>query len=160
LFLIMECDGQPDLRAGGWVAGVGLASWFVAEAAGAYGDQVLADPGPGAAGPRAVGRELARLIFAGPEADAGIPAPLAAVIGRSGSGEPEHALETWIGICWEPIPAWRLRWPTCSAGITGSSLIPVTARLLLNLVTCCGGTSRSWPGRRSSAPPVPGTTVP
>jgi hypothetical protein len=38
LFLIMESSGQPDSRAGGWVAGVDLASWFVAEAAGAYGD--------------------------------------------------------------------------------------------------------------------------
>jgi hypothetical protein len=47
LFLIMERGGQPDSRAGGWVAGVGLASWFVAEAAGAYGVQVLADPQPG-----------------------------------------------------------------------------------------------------------------
>lgn len=43
----MESSGQPDSRAGGWVAGVDLASWFVAEAAGAYGGQVLADPQPG-----------------------------------------------------------------------------------------------------------------
>ncbi|MGO9220039.1 MAG: hypothetical protein ACLP5E_20085 [Streptosporangiaceae bacterium] len=57
------------------MASVDLASWFVAEAAGAYGDQVLADASPGAAGPRAVGRELARLIFARTDADAGIPAP-------------------------------------------------------------------------------------
>ncbi len=67
------------------MASVDLASWFVAEAAGAYGDQVLADASPGAAGPRAVGRELARLIFARTDADAGIPAPLAAVIDRPGS---------------------------------------------------------------------------
>lgn len=45
------------------VAWVDLASWFVAEAVGAYGDQVLADARPDAAGPQAVGRELARLIF-------------------------------------------------------------------------------------------------
>jgi hypothetical protein len=79
------------------VANVDLASWFVAEAAGAYGDQVLADASPGAAGPRAVGRELARLIFARTDADAGIPAPLAAVIDRPGNREAGHALETRIG---------------------------------------------------------------
>lgn len=79
------------------MAGVDLASWFVVEAVGAYGDQVLADASPGAPGPRAVGRELARLIFVRAETDTGIPAPLAAVIGGSGSGEAEQALETCIG---------------------------------------------------------------
>jgi tetratricopeptide (TPR) repeat protein len=78
------------------VAGVDLASWFVAEAAGAYGDQVLADASLDAAGPQAVGRELARLIFVRAETDAGIPAPLAAVIGP-GSREAGLAPETWIG---------------------------------------------------------------
>jgi tetratricopeptide (TPR) repeat protein len=61
------------------------------------GDQVLGDASPGAAGPQAVGRELARLIFARTETDTGIPAPLAAVTDRSGSREAEHALETCIG---------------------------------------------------------------
>jgi TolA-binding protein len=92
-----ERGGQPDSRAGGRVASVDLAAWFVAEAAGAYGGQVLADASPGPAGPRAVGRELARLIFARTETDTGLPAPLAAVIDHSGSREAEHALETWIG---------------------------------------------------------------
>ena len=63
----------------------------------AYGDQVLGDASPGAAGPQAVGRELARLIFARTETDTGIPAPLAAVIDHSGSREAEHALEACIG---------------------------------------------------------------
>lgn len=79
------------------MAGVDLASWFVAQAVEAYGDQVLADASPGAAGPQAVGRELAKLIFARTGVDTGIPAPLAAVIGRPGSGEAELALETCIG---------------------------------------------------------------
>jgi hypothetical protein len=61
----MKCGDRPDSLAGGWGGGgLDLASWFVAEAAGAYGGQVLADAGLGAAGPQAVGRELARLIFA------------------------------------------------------------------------------------------------
>jgi TolA-binding protein len=90
--------GDQLAPAGGRVAGVDLASWFVAEAVEAYGDQVLAsDASPDGGGPRAVGRELARLIFAGAETDTGIPAPLAAVIDGSGSREAEHALETWIG---------------------------------------------------------------
>jgi tetratricopeptide (TPR) repeat protein len=97
LWLIMKRGDQPDSRVGGWVAGVDLASWFVAEAVEAYGDQVLADASPDAAGPQAAGRELARLIFARTEAATVIPAPLAAVIDRSGSGDAEHALETCIG---------------------------------------------------------------
>ena len=36
--------------------GVGLLSWFVAESAGAYGDQVLGDASPHAAGPQAAGK--------------------------------------------------------------------------------------------------------
>ena len=79
------------------MAGVALASWFLAEAVGAYGDQVLADASPDAAGPRAVGRELARLILGRAETGTGIPAPLAAMIGHSGRGEAQHALETWVG---------------------------------------------------------------
>jgi tetratricopeptide (TPR) repeat protein len=92
-----ERGDQLDSQAGGRVAGVALASWFLAEAVGAYGDRVLADASPDAAGPQAVGRELAWLIFARTETDTGIPAPLAAVINHAGSGEAEHALETWIG---------------------------------------------------------------
>ena len=79
------------------MAGIDLASWFVAKAAGAYGDQVLGDASPGTGGPQAAGRELARLIFARVDGDTGMPAPLAAVIDRPGSGEAEHALETCIG---------------------------------------------------------------
>jgi hypothetical protein len=37
-----ERGGQPDSRAGGRVASEDLAARLVAEAAGAYGDQVLA----------------------------------------------------------------------------------------------------------------------
>jgi tetratricopeptide (TPR) repeat protein len=79
------------------VARADLASWFVAEAAVAYGDQVLVDASPGAGGPQDVGRELARLIFVRADADTGIPAPLAAVIDRPCRGDAEHALETCIG---------------------------------------------------------------
>jgi hypothetical protein len=86
------------------VAGVDLASWFVAEAAGAYGDQVLADASPGAAGPQAVGRELARLMFVRAETDTGLPAPLAAMIDCPGSREAECALETCIGDLLEADP--------------------------------------------------------
>jgi TolA-binding protein len=93
----MKRGDQPDSLAGGWGGGVDLASWFVAEAVEAYGDQVLADASLGAAGPQAVCRELARLIFARAEADTGIPAPLAVVIDRSGSGEARQALETRMG---------------------------------------------------------------
>jgi tetratricopeptide (TPR) repeat protein len=79
------------------VAGADLAAWFVAQAVEAYGDHVLAEAGPGGGGPQAVGRELARLIFARPGAGAGIPAPLAAAIGRAGSEDAERALETSVG---------------------------------------------------------------
>jgi TolA-binding protein len=96
----MECDGQPDWRAGGWVAGVDLASWFVAKAVEAYGDRVLAGADLGAAGPLAVGCELARLIFARPEADSSVSARLAAVLGSSGRGE----LETRIAGLLEADP--------------------------------------------------------
>ena len=78
------------------MAGADLAWWFVVKAVEAYGDRVLADADPGAAGPQAVGRELARLIFARPEADARTPAPLDAVIDRSGPGDAERALEACI----------------------------------------------------------------
>jgi len=76
------------------VAGADLAAWFVARAVEAYGDHILAEAGTGGRGPQAVGRELARLIFARPEAGAGIPAPLAVAIGRE---DAERALETSIG---------------------------------------------------------------
>ena len=62
------------------MAGTELASWFVAKAVEAYGDQVLADANPGLAEAQDVGRELARLIFVRAEADTGIPPPLAAAI--------------------------------------------------------------------------------
>jgi TPR repeat protein len=84
-------------RIRGREAGIALASWFLAEAVGAYGDQVLADASPDAAGPLAVGRELARLVFSRTDADAGIPAPLAAVIDRPGRREVGQELETWVG---------------------------------------------------------------
>jgi TolA-binding protein len=84
------------VAAGGFVAGADLAWWFVVKAVEAYGDRVLADADPGAAGPQAVGRELARLIFARPEADARTPAPLDAVIDRSGREDAERALEACI----------------------------------------------------------------
>jgi TolA-binding protein len=89
---------------GGQVAGVDLASWFVAQAARAYGDPVLADTSPGADRPQAVGRELARLIFGRAATDTVIPAPLAAVISCSGSTEAEHGLETCIGDLLEADP--------------------------------------------------------
>ena len=76
------------------MARTALASWFVAEAVEAYGDQVLAGASPGAGGPQDVGRELARLIFVRAEADTSVPAPLSAVIGRSGSEDAERMLET------------------------------------------------------------------
>jgi hypothetical protein len=87
--------------AGGRLGGrADLASWFVAKAMQAYGDRVLADADLGAARPQAVGRELARLIFARLEADSGIPPPLAAVPDRSGRG----ALETRIADLLEADP--------------------------------------------------------
>ncbi|HCU97210.1 MAG TPA: hypothetical protein DHU96_32665 [Actinobacteria bacterium] len=96
LLLIMKRGDQPDPLPGGWVAGTELASWFVAKAVEAYGDQVLADANPGLAEAQDVGRELARLIFVRAEADTGIPPPLAAAIDRPGSREAEQALETCI----------------------------------------------------------------
>jgi hypothetical protein len=87
------------------VAGTGLASCFVSQAVEAYGDRVLAEVGPGGGGPQTVGRELARLIFVRPGAGAGIPVPLAGVIGCPGSEDAERALETSIGDLLQADPA-------------------------------------------------------
>jgi hypothetical protein len=123
------------------VASVDLAAWFVAEAAGAYGGQVLADASPGPAGPRAVRPRTRPADLRLHRCGCRPPGALAAVIDRPGRRDAGDALEIWIGDGGEQIPAWRLRWPKCPAGITGSSLIAVTRRPLLDLVTRCGGTS-------------------
>jgi hypothetical protein len=57
---------------------------------------VLTDADPGAAGPQGLGRELARLIFVHAGGEAGLPAPLAAVIDGPGSEDAERALEEAI----------------------------------------------------------------
>src|SRR5258706_11362943 len=63
-----------------------LASWFVTSAVEAYGDRVLASAEEfDSAGPQAVGRGLARLIFGRAEAGTSIPAPVAIEIGHAGS---------------------------------------------------------------------------
>jgi tetratricopeptide (TPR) repeat protein len=70
---------------------------FVAQAVRAYGDRVLADAdGLDGAGPQAVGRDLARLIFGGAEPGTGLPAQLEAVIGRPGSSPSQLALYGYV----------------------------------------------------------------
>jgi TolA-binding protein len=79
------------------VAEVDLASWFVSRAVEAYGDRVLARAGESdTAGPQAVGRVLARLIFGRAEAGASVPAPVAIEIGLAGSRDPGVALDAAI----------------------------------------------------------------
>lgn len=65
--------------------------------------------------PQAAGRELARLIFARTDADAGITALLAAVTGRPGSREARQALETCIGDLLEADPGLA----AAAAGVLG-----------------------------------------
>jgi tetratricopeptide (TPR) repeat protein len=74
-----------------------LASWFVTRAVEAYGDRVLARAEEfDAAGPQAVGRELARLIFGRAEAGTSIPAPVAIEIDQAGSRHAGIALDAAI----------------------------------------------------------------
>jgi hypothetical protein len=71
----------------------------------AYGDRVLADVDDlHAAGPLAVGRELARLIFGGAETDAEIPESLAAMVGQAGAGDAGPALYCRVGELLEADP--------------------------------------------------------
>jgi hypothetical protein len=109
------------------VASVDLAAWLVAEAAGAYGDQVLADASPGPAGSQAARPRTRPADLRLPRCGCRPPGALAAVVDRPGRRDAGDALETWIGDLAGADPGLALRWPKCSAGITGSSLIAVTS---------------------------------
>lgn len=70
--------------------------WFVTKAVEEYGDQVLAADDLDAAGPQAVGRELARLIFGRAEEAGVIPAPLAQLVERPGSERAWLAVDSHV----------------------------------------------------------------
>lgn len=74
------------------------AAWFVTAAARAYGSQALAAAGDaGTAGAEAaLGRDLLRLLAGGSGSGRELPAPVAAVIARPGSGEALNALDVYL----------------------------------------------------------------
>src|SRR5258706_3376763 len=117
-----------------------LASWFVTSAVEAYGDRVLASAEEfDSAGPQAVGRELARLIFGRAEAGTSIPAPVAIEIGHAGS---RHA-----GIAIYAATSTPLRWPASTPAWPAPVLMPCIRRP----VTWRHATRPSW--RKTSTSP-------
>jgi hypothetical protein len=71
--------------------------WFVTKAVDGYGERVLArDDELGAAGPQAVGCELARLIFGRTEAGAMIPVPLVEMVEHPGSERAWTAVDVHV----------------------------------------------------------------
>jgi tetratricopeptide (TPR) repeat protein len=98
------------------MAGADLAPWFVARAVQAYGGRVLADSDEmDAAGPQAVGRDLARLIFGSAGTGTEIPAHVVAVIDRPGSIPARAALEARIEELLEADPVLA----AAAAGVLG-----------------------------------------
>jgi tetratricopeptide (TPR) repeat protein len=85
---------------GGWVPASEQATWFIAKAAQAYGSEVLAaPPGPGdagPAGPAALGRDMARLVFGAGAAGEPVPEPLAALAAGTGGSRALTRLETHV----------------------------------------------------------------